>query len=54
MPANSQWILRRRPTGEIKPGDLELVERPTPPLRARFESLSSVAVLCGSSHEYAD
>jgi NADPH-dependent curcumin reductase len=27
---NRQWILKRRPTGEIKPGDLELVTRPLP------------------------
>jgi NADPH-dependent curcumin reductase CurA len=32
MPLNQQWILRRRPTGEIQPGDLEWVERPTPAL----------------------
>jgi NADPH-dependent curcumin reductase CurA len=28
--SNRQWRLRRRPTGEIKPGDLELVEGPKP------------------------
>jgi NADPH-dependent curcumin reductase len=28
--ANRQWILRRRPVGDIKPGDLELVEQPIP------------------------
>ncbi|MEJ0026365.1 MAG: NADP-dependent oxidoreductase [Rhizomicrobium sp.] len=28
--SNRQWILRRRPEGEIKPGDLELVEQPMP------------------------
>jgi NADPH-dependent curcumin reductase CurA len=28
--SNKQWILKRRPVGEIKPGDLELVERPVP------------------------
>ena len=32
MPTNHQWILRRRPVGNIQPGDLELVERPTPAL----------------------
>jgi NADPH-dependent curcumin reductase CurA len=32
MPANQQWILHRRPTGAIQPGDLELVERPLPSL----------------------
>jgi NADPH-dependent curcumin reductase CurA len=32
MPLNQQWILRRRPTGAIQPGDLEWVERPTPAL----------------------
>lgn len=33
MPSNAQWILRRRPVGNIQPGDLELIERPTPALR---------------------
>ncbi|HRD28115.1 MAG TPA: NADP-dependent oxidoreductase [Caulobacter sp.] len=28
MPVNRQWILKRRPVGEIAPGDLEFVERP--------------------------
>jgi hypothetical protein len=28
--SNRQWILRRRPEGEIKPGDLELVDQPIP------------------------
>lgn len=28
--ANRQWILKKRPTGDIKPGDLELVESPIP------------------------
>lgn len=32
MPTNRQWVLRHRPQGEIAPGDLELIERPTPPL----------------------
>jgi NADPH-dependent curcumin reductase CurA len=27
-----RWVLRRRPQGEIQPGDLELVEEPIPPL----------------------
>jgi NADPH-dependent curcumin reductase CurA len=27
-----RWVLRRRPVGEIAPGDLELVEEPIPPL----------------------
>jgi len=27
---NRQWILKRRPVGDIKPGDLELVETPMP------------------------
>ena len=27
---NRQWILKRRPVGDIKPGDLELVEQPLP------------------------
>ena len=33
MPTNQQWVLKHRPEGEIKPGDLELVERETPELR---------------------
>lgn len=32
MPTNRQWILRRRPTGEIGPEDLELVSTQTPAL----------------------
>ena len=32
MPTNRQWILRRRPAGEIVPEDLELVETVTPEL----------------------
>lgn len=28
--SNRQWILRKRPEGDIKPGDLELVEQPLP------------------------
>src|ERR1700743_1287640 len=28
--SNRQWILRKRPQGDIKPGDLELVETPIP------------------------
>ena len=28
-----RWVLRRRPVGEIQPGDLELVEEPIPELR---------------------
>lgn len=28
--SNRQWILKRRPVGDIKPGDLELVEQPIP------------------------
>jgi len=28
--SNRQWILKKRPTGEIGPGDLELVETPVP------------------------
>jgi NADPH-dependent curcumin reductase CurA len=28
--SNRQWILRKRPEGEIKPGDLELVDQPIP------------------------
>src|SRR5512146_88266 len=28
--SNRQWILKRRPVGEIKAGDLELVEKPIP------------------------
>lgn len=28
--SNRQWVLRRRPEGEVKPGDLELVESPVP------------------------
>jgi len=27
---NRQWVLRKRPEGDIKPGDLELVETPIP------------------------
>lgn len=33
MPINRQWILRRRPSGEIKPDDLEAVETVTPELK---------------------
>ena len=29
---NRQWVLRRRPDGEIRPGDLELVTTPVPEL----------------------
>lgn len=32
MPTNRQWILRRRPAGEIVPDDLELIETVTPEL----------------------
>lgn len=32
MATNRQWVLRRRPQGEIAPGDLELVEAPVPDL----------------------
>ena len=28
MATLKRWVLRRRPTGEIQPGDLELVEEP--------------------------
>jgi NADPH-dependent curcumin reductase CurA len=28
--SNRQWILRKRPVGDIKPGDLELVDAPKP------------------------
>ena len=28
--SNRQWILKKRPVGDIKPGDLELVEQPLP------------------------
>jgi hypothetical protein len=28
--SNRQWILRKRPVGDIKPGDLELVDQPIP------------------------
>ena len=28
--SNRQWILRKRPDGDIKPGDLELVDQPIP------------------------
>ena len=33
MPTNRQWILRRRPAGEILPDDLELIETVTPELQ---------------------
>jgi NADPH-dependent curcumin reductase CurA len=33
MPMNRQWVLRQRPQGLIKDGDLELVESPTPELK---------------------
>ena len=33
MAANQQWILKRRPVGDIGPGDLELVTRETAPLQ---------------------
>jgi NADPH-dependent curcumin reductase CurA len=29
MPTNRQWILKRRPSGDIAAGDLEFVEKPT-------------------------
>eukprot|EP01030_Chromulinospumella_sphaerica_P022406 gene22406-22383_t len=29
MPTNRQWILKRRPSGDIAAGDLEFVETPT-------------------------
>jgi len=32
MPINRQWVLRRRPEGEVGPDDLELVETLTPEL----------------------
>jgi NADPH-dependent curcumin reductase CurA len=32
MTTNRQWVLRRRPEGEIQPGDLELIEAPVPDL----------------------
>lgn len=32
MPVNRQWVLRRRPVGEIAPGDLEFVEAPIRPI----------------------
>ena len=28
--SNRQWVLRQRPMGQVKPGDLELVETPVP------------------------
>ena len=28
--SNRQWILKKRPVGDIKEGDLELVEKPIP------------------------
>ena len=28
--SNKQWILKRRPVGDIKAGDLDLVEQPVP------------------------
>ena len=28
--SNRQWILKKRPVGDIKPGDLELVDTPIP------------------------
>ncbi|HEX8469799.1 MAG TPA: NADP-dependent oxidoreductase [Brevundimonas sp.] len=33
MPINRQWVLRQRPQGLIKDGDLELIESPTPDLK---------------------
>ena len=33
MPMNRQWVLRQRPRGEVKDGDLELVEAPVPELK---------------------
>lgn len=30
MSVNRQWVLKRRPEGDLKSGDLELVERPLP------------------------
>jgi NADPH-dependent curcumin reductase CurA len=32
MATLKRWVLRRRPVGEIQPGDLELVEEPVPDL----------------------
>ena len=34
MPTNHQWVLKRRPVGEIRPGDLDYVSAPTPALQA--------------------
>ena len=34
MSVNRQWILRKRPVGEISPGDLEFVETPIRALAA--------------------
>ena len=33
MPTNQQWVLKRRPEGEIQAGDLELIESVTPDLK---------------------
>src|SRR5947199_10188620 len=33
MTTNRQWILKRRPVGDIQAGDLELKETPLPELR---------------------
>ena len=34
MPINHQWVLKRRPVGEIRPGDLDYVSVATPELQA--------------------
>src|SRR3954453_4973230 len=33
MATNRQWILKRRPVGDVQPGDLELMETPLPELK---------------------
>jgi len=32
---NRQWVLRKRPKGPVKAGDLELVESPIPDLKGK-------------------
>ena len=50
MPTNQQWVLKRRPEGEIQPGDLELVEGPMPDL-ADGQVLVRTALSLARSHQ---
>ena len=58
--SNRQWILRKRPVGEIKPGDLELIEQPLPAgdtagyTRLHDSPLPIPIVVDGSCHTLPD